>query len=83
MTYLAAASGMTIPIYLGLANSPLDDWFKSGAGWQAFEPLLRVCRALGIYSQGSVLITAMFAVSFIVALMILWGGTHLLRWLRR
>ncbi|WP_244120961.1 hypothetical protein [Burkholderia gladioli] len=36
---LLLALVLTIPIYLGLANSPLDDWFQSGAGWRAFEPL--------------------------------------------
>lgn len=78
-TRLLFATSLTTPVYLGLANSPLDNWFKSGAGWRAFEPLFRVCRAIGIRSDGDVLIGAMFAASFVIALVMLWIITRLVR----
>ncbi|WP_227743860.1 hypothetical protein [Burkholderia gladioli] len=46
---LLLALVLTIPIYLGLANSPLDDRFQSGAGWRAFEPLFDAMARLGIH----------------------------------
>lgn len=67
---LRLALVLTIPIYLGLANSPLDDWFQSGAGWHAFEPLFDAMARLGIHGEGGILIGAMLIASLAIAAML-------------
>lgn len=74
---LLAAIALTIPVYLGLANSPVDDWFQSGVGWGAFEPLFSVLDMLGIHGQGDILISAMLGVSFVIALALVWLGARM------
>ncbi len=67
---LLLALVLTIPIYLGLANSPLDDGFQSGAGWRAFEPLFDAMARLGIHGEGGILIGAMLIASLAIAAML-------------
>ncbi|RQR27224.1 hypothetical protein DIE23_27460 [Burkholderia sp. Bp9143] len=74
---LLAAIVLTIPVYLGLANSPPDDWFQSGAGWRAFEPLFNVFERLGGHGQGDILISTMLGVSFVIALALVWLGARM------
>ncbi len=73
-----AAIALTIPVYLGLANSPLDEWFQSGAGWRAFEPLFSVFDMLGVHGQGDILISTMLGVSFVIALALVLLGARIL-----
>ncbi|WP_321805000.1 hypothetical protein [Burkholderia sp. BCC1993] len=74
---LLAAIVLTIPVYLGLANSPLDEWFQSGAGWRAFEPLFRVFETLGVHGQGDILISTMLGASFVIAIALVWLGARM------
>jgi hypothetical protein len=63
------AALLAFPMYLGLANTPtVNDWFLYGSGWATFHPLFVVGHAIGIQSNPAMLIAAMFALSFIVAL---------------
>lgn len=60
---------LTLPIYLGLANTPaINDWFLYGRGWAAFQPLFDLCNKVGIYGNATILVTTMFIVSFLIAL---------------
>ncbi|HDR9337185.1 MULTISPECIES: hypothetical protein [Burkholderia cepacia complex] len=77
LVHLAAALALTIPVYLGLANSPLDGWFQSGAGWRAFEPVFNMLEALGIHGEGDILISIMLTASFLIALALVWIGARL------
>jgi hypothetical protein len=74
--FLAAAT-LTIAVYLGLANSPLDDWFLSGAGWRAFEPLFNALEALGIHGEGDILLSIMLGVSFAIAWVLVCLGARM------
>ena len=74
---LPAAIALTIPIYLGLANSPLDDWFQSGAGWRALEPLFNMFDMFGVHGRGDILISTILAASFVIALALVWLGTRI------
>jgi hypothetical protein len=65
---LHLALALTIPIYLGLANSPLDDWFQSGAGWRSFEPLFDAMARLGIHGEGGILIASLAIAAMLVRL---------------
>jgi hypothetical protein len=63
------AAVLTLPVYLGLANTPaINDWFLYGQGWAVFQPLFDLCNKVGIYGNASILITTMFVVSFLIAL---------------
>ncbi|NRE31113.1 hypothetical protein E5U26_10565 [Burkholderia pseudomallei] len=75
--HVLAALILMIPIYLGLASSPLDGWFQSGAGWRAFEPLFDALHALGIHGEGDILIGTMLVISFGIALVLVWIVTRL------
>lgn len=80
---LTAALILTLPVYISIAHiDPLDNWFMSGAGWIAFEPLFRVCNAIGITGDSQILITAMLLISFAIAFGIASIGTLLIRKLR-
>nr|WKF57037.1 hypothetical protein HUO10_001515 [Paraburkholderia busanensis] len=80
---LTSALVLTLPVYIALAHiSPLENWFISGAGWAAFEPLFRLCNAIGITGDGQILIAAMLLVSFAIALLIASIGTSLVRKVR-
>lgn len=60
---------LTLPVYLGLANTPaINDWFLYGRGWAAFQPLFNLCNKIGIYGNATILITTMFVISFAIAL---------------
>jgi hypothetical protein len=60
---------LTLPVYLGLANTPaINDRFLYGQGWADFQPLFDLCNNVGIYGNASILVTTMFVVSFLVAL---------------
>lgn len=65
----AVAVLLTFPVYLGLANTPaVNDWFLYGSGWATFHPLFVLGHAAGIQSNPAMLITTMFAISFVIAL---------------
>ncbi|NML32534.1 hypothetical protein [Paraburkholderia antibiotica] len=79
LAHLLVAIALTIPVYLGLANSPLDVWFQHGAGWRALEPVFNALEALGIHGEGSMLIIIMLGVSFVIALLLVWFGARVFR----
>lgn len=61
---------LTLPIYLGIAHiPPLEAWFLSGRGWAVFEPIFRLCNAIGIHGNGLILIGCMLLISFGTALL--------------
>jgi|GEM_PF-2720818 len=69
MIIVVLAVLLTLPIYLGLANTPaINDWFLYGQGWAAFQPLFDLCNKVGLYGNATILITAMFVISFLIAL---------------
>lgn len=71
-----AAVLLTFPVYLGLANNPtVNDWFLYGSGWATFHPLFVIGHAVGIESNAAMIVTAMFVISFLIAL----AGVELLR----
>lgn len=80
---VAAAVLLTLPVYLGLANNPtVNDWFLYGSGWATFHPLLMLGHAAGIESNAAMMVTAMFVVSFLIALAgieVLRAAVHKLR----
>ena len=66
---LLLAAVLTLPVYLGLANTPaINDWFLYGQGWAAFQPLFDLCNKIGIYGNASILVATMFVISFLIAL---------------
>lgn len=69
---LIAAVMLTIPTYLGLANSPLNEWFLSGKGWRTLEPWLHFLHSLGFRSEGNMVIGTMLALSFVLAYLAIW-----------
>lgn len=69
---LIAALILTVPAYLGLANSPLNDWFLRGNGWRAFEPWFHFLQSVGFRGEGNMLIGTMLAVSFVLACVVVW-----------
>ena len=65
----ALALLLTFPVYLGLANTPaIIDWFLYGSGWATFHPLFVLGHAVGVQSNPAMLITTMFVISFVIAL---------------
>lgn len=69
---LIAAVILTIPVYVGLANSPLNEWFVSGEGWRTFEPWFNFLDSLGFRSEGNVVIGTMLTLSFVLACVVVW-----------
>ncbi|MEX3957695.1 hypothetical protein [Trinickia sp. EG282A] len=62
---------LTLPVYLVLANfQPLEDLFLYHGAWKAFKPLFLAGNAIGIHGDGAIVETAMFVVSFLIAVAI-------------
>lgn len=69
MLVLLLAAVLTLPVYLGLANTPaINNWFLYGKGWTVFQPLFDLCNKVGIYGNATILVTTMFVISFLIAL---------------
>lgn len=66
---LVVATLLTLPLYISLANvGAVNDWFLSGQGWATFRPLFAAGHAMGVDSNAAILIAAMLAISFLLAL---------------
>ncbi|MGN6234218.1 MAG: hypothetical protein ACTHNZ_24015 [Trinickia sp.] len=64
----ALAALLTLPVYIGLANTPIiNDWFLYGRGWATFHPLFVLGHAIGITRNAAIVIGTMFVISFVLS----------------
>ncbi|WGS51354.1 hypothetical protein LFL96_07590 [Paraburkholderia sp. D15] len=68
---LGFALVLTLPLSIAIGRNPwFADWMASGNGWHAFEPLLRLCGAVGVEDDENIVINVILIVSFALSLVL-------------
>ena len=76
---VALALILTLPISIAVGRNPwFSQWFASGAGWDAFAPLLRLSGAVGIEDDENIVIDVILLVSFALSLILVWFARRLI-----
>ncbi|CAH2808751.1 MAG: hypothetical protein PPHEINF_6198 [uncultured Paraburkholderia sp.] len=64
---------LTPLVFIGLSRiDPLARWVGSDAVWTALTPLFRIFGAVGTEGEEGVVLSVLFAVSFITAALLVW-----------
>ncbi|MGQ7937002.1 hypothetical protein [Paraburkholderia sp. D1E] len=71
---------LTPLVFIGLSRiDPLARWVGSDTAWTALTPLFRLFGAVGIEGEENVLLAVLFIASFVVAAIIVWIASVVLR----
>ncbi|WP_454875359.1 hypothetical protein [Paraburkholderia xenovorans] len=74
---------LTPLVFIGLSRiDPLARWVGSDAAWTALTPLFHLFGVVGTEGEENVLLAVLLAVSFVVAAIIVWIASMLIRRLR-
>ncbi|RDK00449.1 hypothetical protein [Paraburkholderia lacunae] len=71
---------LTPLVFMGLSRiDPLARWVGSDAAWSALTPLFHLFGVVGTEGEENVLLAVLLAASFVVAAIIVWIASALLR----
>ncbi|MFL9979726.1 hypothetical protein [Paraburkholderia graminis] len=74
------AALLTPFVFIGLSRmDPLARWVGSDAVWTALTPLFRLFGVVGTEGEENVVLAALLAASFLIAAIVVWIGSILLR----
>ncbi|NIE84747.1 MULTISPECIES: hypothetical protein [unclassified Burkholderia] len=81
---IVMATVLAIPVFFGLSLiDPLARWVGSAQAWDLLAPLFQLLGANGIETEEDVLMGVLFVASFVIALLIIWMASRLLRRTRK